>query len=399
MASFQKYETKDGSRWLYKYYGAINPETGKRKPSTKRGFRTKKEAQLDAAQVEKEIADGTFTVLDKFVTFKEVYNLWYATNSPGFKPPTRKSVKSKFKQQLLPHFGELKMKDITKAYCQEVINKMSKKIKTVDNMKMYANQIFEFAIEQDIIKSNPMKKSKIPKPEEEHYASDADSERNYWERHEAKKFLGITKRECEYRDYAIFHTSIYTGGRKGEVLAIGELDIDFKAKTITYDKTLYFEDGIFYTLTSKTAASRRVLRADDTTLGVLKKLLTIQKERQLARNESGPIKFLFTRNDGVTPLRLAYPNDLLDSLVKKHNLHPITVHGLRHTHASMQFEAGATIKEVQEQLGHSDIKITMNVYTHVTKAVKEVKANRFEKFMESEQPITGSNVVEFKRGE
>ncbi|MNN41240.1 Transposase [compost metagenome] len=197
----------------------------------------------------------------------------------------------------------------------------------------------------------------------------------------------------------MFHASIYTGGRKGEVLAIGELDIDFKAKTITYDKTLYFEDGTFYTLTSKTAASRRVLRADDTTLGVLKKLLTIQKERQLARNESGPIKFLFTRDDGVTPLRLAYPNDLLDSLVKKHNLHPISVHGLRHTHASMQFEAGATIKEVQEQLGHSDIKITMNVYTHVTKAVKEVKANRFEKFMESEQPITGSNVVEFKRGE
>lgn len=59
---------------------------------------------------------------------------------------------------------------------------------------------------------------------------------------------------------------------------------------------------------------------------------------------------VFIREDG-TPIRLANPNEKLDIVIKKHNLHRITIHGLRHTHASLLFEAGASIKDVQELLG------------------------------------------------
>ncbi|MEK5036395.1 site-specific integrase [Paenibacillus sp. FSL R7-0302] len=391
MASFQKYETKAGARWMYKYYGPIDPGTGKAKPSTKRGFKTKKEAQLHAAQTETDIHQGTF-LTDKESTFEDVYLLWEKTNSPNWKPPTRRAVKSKFKKQLLPHFGKIKMKDITKKYCQEVVIKMAEKIKTVDNMKMYANQIFEFAIENDVIKTNLMKKVKIPKAEEQHYAPE-EEERNFWEKHEVKKFLAIAAAECSFRDYVMFHTLIYRGPRKGEMLALGEQDIDYSQKHVALNKTLYWEDGKYYVLTSKTPASRRVLPADKKTLQLWKRLLTMQKKQQLADGRNGPIKFLFTREDGVTPLRLAYLNDLLEALIIKHNLHSVTVHGLRHTHASLQFEAGATIKEVQYILGHSDINMTMNVYTHVTKGVQEKGSNRFEDFMDKDDPITGSNVV------
>lgn len=58
---------------------------------------------------------------------------------------------------------------------------------------------------------------------------------------------------------------------------------------------------------------------------------------------------VFTRDDG-SPLRLKYINEKHDIMNKKHNLHRITIHGLRHTHASLLFEAGASIKEVQERL-------------------------------------------------
>ncbi|MFP5303862.1 tyrosine-type recombinase/integrase, partial [Cobetia sp. SIMBA_158] len=63
-------------------------------------------------------------------------------------------------------------------------------------------------------------------------------------------------------------------------------------------------------------------------------------------------------------------------------LHPITVHGFRHTHASILFEAGATVKEVQVRLGHRDIKTTMNIYTHVTKTVKERTAELFQSYID-----------------
>jgi integrase len=91
-------------------------------------------------------------------------------------------------------------------------------------------------------------------------------------------------------------------------------------------------------------------------------------------------KLVFTRECGSS-LRLPYPNDKLRSIIKKYNLHPITIHGLRHTHASLLFRAGANIKEVQERLGHSDIQMTMTIYTHVTDTLKEQTAQKFQKYL------------------
>ncbi|AZS17417.1 site-specific integrase [Paenibacillus lutimineralis] len=401
MASFQKYMTKDGQRWMYKYYGAVDPVTGKKKPSSKRGFMTKKEAQLHAAQTEKEIAEGTFVKEDTTTTFEQVYELWYATNKPSWKPPTRKAVKSKFDAQLLPRFKNAIVKNITKSFCQDVINKMAEEgFKTVDNYKMYANQIFEFAIEKEIIVKNPMDGVKIPIREDQYIVeeSEEEEERNYWEKAEIKKFLDIMKKDYPFMDYCMFHLFIYSGARKGELLDLRHSDVDFKNKTLRLKKTLYYDkDNGYMSLTSKTPASRRLISLDDTTLGLLRKLITEENKSKIVhiRQQDNPNKnkFIFSRKNG-DPLRLAYPNDKLDEIIRIYSLHHITVHGLRHTHASLLFEAGATIKEVQERLGHSDIRMTMNIYTHVTRTVKELTASRFEKFMESEDEVTELEVVE-----
>jgi len=66
----------------------------------------------------------------------------------------------------------------------------------------------------------------------------------------------------------------------------------------------------------------------------------------------------------------------------KFNLKKITTHGLRHTHCSLLFEAGASIKEVQDRLGHSDIKTTMDIYTHVTQKAKEGAIQKFENYLQ-----------------
>ncbi|HFI0025852.1 TPA: site-specific integrase [Streptococcus suis] len=71
----------------------------------------------------------------------------------------------------------------------------------------------------------------------------------------------------------------------------------------------------------------------------------------------------------------------LRCILKKYDLPYITPHGFRHTHCSLLFEAGATVKEVQERLGHEDIKTTMNIYAHVTEQAKEQTAHKFAQFM------------------
>ncbi len=73
---------------------------------------------------------------------------------------------------------------------------------------------------------------------------------------------------------------------------------------------------------------------------------------------------------------------------EKYDLPYITPHGFRHTHCSLLFEAGASIKEVQERLGHEDIKTTMNIYAHVTENTKEKTAEKFAQFWEcNAQPL------------
>ena len=61
------------------------------------------------------------------------------------------------------------------------------------------------------------------------------------------------------------------------------------------------------------------------------------------------------------------PAKWLKPIIADHNLKPITIHGFRHSHASLLFSAGASIKEVQLRLGHADVATTLNIYTHVTK--------------------------------
>jgi ribosome-binding ATPase YchF (GTP1/OBG family) len=84
------------------------------------------------------------------------------------------------------------------------------------------------------------------------------------------------------------------------------------------------------------------------------------------------------------PLYLDYVNHNLKIIIKENNLKHITLHGFRHTHCSLLFESGASVKEVYVRLGHTDIKTTMDdIYTHIGKKKTEETAIRFADFMSS----------------
>lgn len=368
--------------WLFKIDAGIDPETGKRKTTTRRGFKTKKEAQLAAAKLDQEIANG-ISININYLTYMHVYEQWFTNHSKTIKTSTRKSIESKFKKHILPRFGQLKIKDITKTYCQRMINEIAESINSVNDIKIQANQVFKYALKMDLIQKNPMEHVSIPRQQNELINEEDEKDaRNYWKKDEIKTFLSITKQDLSYRDYVLFHLLIYSGARKGEILALTWDDIDLKEGSIRFSKTLFHSNGEFIFQTSKTKESRRLISLDSKTLTLLNKWRIKQNELILAGEISSSNNHLiFTREDG-SALRLAYPNEKLDFVIKKHNLHRITIHGIRHTHASLLFEAGASIKEVQERLGHSDIQMTMNIYTHVTDTLKEQTAQKFQRYIE-----------------
>jgi hypothetical protein len=124
MASFQKYSTKQGQLWMFKMDTGINPETGKRQTTTRRGFKTKKEAQFAAAMLEQEIANGLL-INNNNLTYGDVFEQWFSNHTKTIKVSTQKTIESKFKRHILPRFAKLKIKDISKAYCQKMINEIA----------------------------------------------------------------------------------------------------------------------------------------------------------------------------------------------------------------------------------------------------------------------------------
>lgn len=121
---------------------------------------------------------------------------------------------------------------------------------------------------------------------------------------------------------------------------------------------------------------------DQTTIDILNEWKKIQKITyfKLGFNTLKPKQLIFN-NEANQILQPTKTRKWMLQIQKKYDLEKITTHGLRHTHCSLLFEAGASIKEVQERLGHSDIQTTMNIYTHVTEKAKEEVIQKFSQYM------------------
>ncbi|WP_314066542.1 tyrosine-type recombinase/integrase [uncultured Vagococcus sp.] len=123
-----------------------------------------------------------------------------------------------------------------------------------------------------------------------------------------------------------------------------------------------------YISTPKTKQAYRLIRLDDITFSELKQWRRQQKKELLKygiRIHSGDKQHIFHRKNN-TVLYPEYINDLLSDKLKV----DFTPHSFRHTHASLLFESGASLKDVQARLGHTDVRMTMDIYTHVTKTAE-----------------------------
>lgn len=160
-----------------------------------------------------------------------------------------------------------------------------------------------------------------------------------------------------------------TGARKGEALALAWRNVDFDRREVRIVATLS-RIGTQLVITSpKTARSRRVLPLSAPMAAMLRQVAANQDaERARARNlwtESG---LVFTSETGAA----LDPSNVLRAMraaAAKAGLDHVTVHTLRHSAATAMLEAGVHLKAVSELLGHSDIRITGDVYGHVSSEV------------------------------
>lgn len=381
MASYQKYKTKKGEKWLVQYY-AKNPLTGKNELKTKRGFSRKSEAVAFMESISETIKSGVDVFRKRL--FEEVYNEWMKEEEKKWEEPTIEQKKSKF-VRILKFFGKLLIDEITEEYCQKFIDDLEKdlSITTARDYGIQLNLVFKYAMRKKWIKENPMQFVVYSKTKVENGESEDEKFDGFWTKEEVNRFLEVAETHTSFRNFVMFRLALYSGLRKGELLALREQDLIEETKEIFVRNTLYWKKGNVYDLLDpKTKTSKRRVKIDDETWELLQKLILTNNKMILATGMRNKIedKFIFIR-DEFRPLRLAYPNDVLTKMCKVYGFKEIKFHGLRHTHASMLFAAGASMKEVQERLGHARIDITMNIYTHLTEDAKEEVQNKFIEYM------------------
>lgn len=387
MANIKKIILKNGdTRYELSAYLGVDPHTGKKK-KTKRRYKALKEAKLASAKLKLQVHSKGINSINNY-SFKDVYNLWITNHQSEIRGTTLASKKSKFKARILPKFGHLLIQDIKAFYCQEVVNEWSEKLKTVQDYTIQTNLVFEFARKMEFIDKNPMEYVVIPRWKDENYYTEPN--KNFLTKDELKRIMQEIEQEGNIQYTCLFRILAYCGLRKGEALALHWSDIDWTDETVNIKKTIARVNKTTVLHHPKTKASIRKISIDKGTLNLLK----IWKHEQvdfykqfgfnIALDVDQPIfsRYVHRRNT-MDYWREATPNDILTAFYGRHSdLKEITVHGFRHTHASLLFESGANIKDVQVRLGHGDVQTTMNIYVHVTNASRERVASLFNTFMD-----------------
>ena len=347
-------------------------------------FTSKTLAKKDELRVKAEIEAGTYMKQNENMTFAQASEL-YMQNVVERK--CRESTKNGYigylNNHILPYFGEKTLCNITKFDVEDFVNQLNntrcKHIKSTNNGiieeltdKKLSNEtinhiiflcgaIFEYMVDSDVIAKNPVKKvSKMPKDVKESVFLTAE---------ECNKLFEVAKVKNENL-YLVLLTSIVTGMRQGEVLALTWDDIDFNSNTISVNKT--YSKGVLGK--PKTNSSIRTVK-------ISPKLAHLLKEHKLKAKPSN-LNLVFSNEAGNYIDSRNLVNRFFKPCLKEAELKDITWHELRHSCITALAEEKVNLKSIQKQVGHSSENTTLRIYTHATEKMDSELVDALDKLFE-----------------
>ncbi|MFT5871146.1 MAG: integrase [Clostridium sp.] len=275
----------------------------------------------------------------------------------------------------------LKLNELKSIQIQRYYNKLLKDGKSsnvINNLNKLIKYFLNYAVDEGYLIKNPCNGKKIVIPGE----SVKESEVRIFDDTEINLFKVVLE---SHRLKALFLLDLATGLRQGELLGLKWSDIDMINKELHVNRSLkqvsiISADGTrkYKTIEQipKTKGSIRTVPIPDNLINILKTHSSVQKQEKLKAGSSYKISdFIFTTEVGTT-IDARNITKQYERLLTRVKIDYRKFHSMRHTYATKLFERGVKLKTVSELLGHSNIAITADIYTHVMPKEKNDAADK-----------------------
>ena len=339
--------------------------------------KTRKETSEKLNRAIEELRDNRFINKSDNPTVEQWCHEWlwsYKRNS--VKQKTFDQYETILRTHIIPDIGDIRLADLKTMHIQRIINKMHDSglsHRTIEVMKIVMHAALKQAQRNKLVSENVCENVVLPRKQPKRIRVLNEDEQT--------KLIAALKDNYIGRGLLF---ALYTGMRRGEVLALKWSDYDKNEKTISITKALsrvrtYNKDGnktMLTVTTPKTDTSIRTVPLIDKAV----ELLAEHKRKQERYMElvgdyytDNDLIFSSSRGDYLDPGNF---NRKLNKTVKKIGIAQISPHVLRHSFATRGLEAEVSLKAMQELLGHSSITVTGDIYTHILKEQKRKEISK-----------------------
>lgn len=351
-------------------------------------------------ELRKELAEAiagneNFTSVRDEITLDKWFDRWMKVyKEKSIRPNTRREYTHIYRKNISPYLGNRHINSLVKSDIQQLVDRASDNnyaYERQNKIKVILRDMLQRAVEDNLTAHNPVSGIKLRADKEIKAKSlTLDEQREFFD-------------HCRNTFYDnLFNVAVNTGLRPGELFALQLSDVDLENgfidvnKTLVYQKYLDDDGKTFHVEPPKTKQSYRKVPINSACRVHLEKQLELKavmsKKRPKQQNE-----YLFVTKFN-TPLNSVIYSDAIKAVIRQINLtrpfdnqfEVFSGHTFRHTFATRCFENGVDAKVVQSYLGHASLKMTMDLYTHVT---EEKSMTDIEKIV----PESKNKVVDIRR--
>lgn len=321
---------------------------------------------------------------------------WLSTYKANVRYNTKQMYMSMLDHHILPAIGKLPLKKVCPVDIQTILNNAAKwEIKNkkgevvksgsasqslYQKIMLTARQLFQTAVDNHLMTANPCSGIIIPKPQKPDKIKFLSEEQQ----------TSLLQAMQGTRAFMFCALGNYAGLRREESLALAWLDVDWKKELLHIHNTVEFETNQPKILPlTKSAAGKRDIPIAPPLMEILNKANPKhidQGETIIIRpgKKSATIKseILCPAADGTVMSKMAYKR--MWQLVTARVPFTVTSHMLRHTYCTMLHKAGIDLRTAQYLMGHSDIRMTAKIYTHIEDSTVETASEKIKKLFSSQ---------------